>query len=82
MYSFYKQFIMSKAPIDIMMESVDWIKTDYQPTGEEKLPYVTHEGVLDIAGFKLRCYQLSTGDRVLDGGDVSNFFGIDSPNTF
>lgn len=30
-----------------------------------QLPKATHQGVVDIAGFKIRCYNLDTGERVL-----------------
>lgn len=31
----------------------------------KKIPQATHQGVVDIAGFKIRCYNLDTGERVL-----------------
>jgi len=31
----------------------------------KKTPLATHQGVVDIAGFKIRCYNLDTGERVL-----------------
>ncbi len=36
--------------------------------------YVTHSGVVDIGGVKLRCYILSDGKRIFDADDVHNFF--------
>ena len=30
-----------------------------------KIPKATHQGEVDIAGFKIKCYNLDTGDRVL-----------------
>jgi len=32
---------------------------------KEKLPQATHEGIIDINGIKITCYNLDTGDRVL-----------------
>ncbi|HZX58977.1 MAG TPA: P63C domain-containing protein [Mucilaginibacter sp.] len=32
---------------------------------KEKIPKATHQGEVDIAGFKIKCYNLDTGERVL-----------------
>lgn len=40
----------------------------------DSLPYVTHEGELDIAGIKLRVYLLSDGRRVTKKEDLARFF--------
>lgn len=37
--------------------------------------YATHEGVLDIAGHKLRCYILNTGERIFNAEDVEKLLG-------
>lgn len=42
--------------------------------------YATHQGVLEIAGFKLKAYRLNDGQRVFDCDDVEAFFdgmGVD-----
>lgn len=59
-------------PIDIMMEGVDWQKTDNDATVAGL--YATHSGVLEIGGFKLRCYRLNDGMAVFDADDVEKFF--------
>lgn len=67
---------MSKAHIESALDGVRWVAVASEPPeGSSDLPYVTHEGVLSIAGFDLRCYQLSDGQRVLDADDVRAFFG-------
>lgn len=38
------------------------------------IPYVTHQGVLDIAGFSLRCYRLNDGRAIIDRDDFHAFF--------
>lgn len=44
------------------------------------LPYTTHEGKIDLGGGRsIRIYQLSTGERVFDAGDVNAFFSGISP---
>jgi hypothetical protein len=37
--------------------------------------WATHSGVLDIEGFKMKCYVLSDGTRIFDKDDVEAFFG-------
>jgi hypothetical protein len=41
----------------------------------DDLPYATHEGALNVAGFEFKCYQLSTGERVIDEESIVRFFG-------
>lgn len=42
------------------------------------LPYVTHAGELEIAGKKIKCYVLSSGERVFDADDIEELFkGLD-----
>ena len=67
---------MSKTPIEALLEQVDW-----KPTGgaaehqESDLPYATHEGIVKIGDMELRCYQLNTGQVILNADDVHKFFG-------
>lgn len=35
---------------------------------------VTHTGVLELAGHRLRCHVLNSGQRVFDAEDVEAFF--------
>lgn len=45
------------------------------PAGNpDGLPYPTHAGELRVGGHVLRVYQLNTGERVIDAGDVAAFF--------
>lgn len=59
-------------PVDMMFDGVAWVAAPpcASPDG---LPTVTHEGVLDLAGQKLRVLQLSTGQRIIDAGDLDAF---------
>jgi hypothetical protein len=59
------------SPIKSMLSNVVWQETGLQPNGD--LPYATHAGELDIAGTKLRCYRLNTGESVFDADDFSAF---------
>lgn len=55
-----------------LMANVVWTPCDVSPVGGELV--ATHEGVLNIVGVAIRCYQLSDGRRVLDGDDVERLF--------
>jgi hypothetical protein len=61
-------------PIESMLAGIDWQETPTQPVGD--LPYATHSGVLEIAGKRLRCYRLNTGQAIFDADDVNAFFDI------
>lgn len=66
--------------INAMMNRVKWKTyeaTEPVPQGEL---HATHEGILDFGGdVKIRCYQLSDGQRVLDAEDCYEFFGMPLP---
>lgn len=68
-----------KTPVEIMLDGLPWraVEPDVEPSIDSGLPTVTHEGVLKIGGFSLRCYQLSDGTRVFDADDITAFFGGD-----
>ena len=60
-------------PIDAMLNQIEWTESgEQQPSGE--LPHVTHSGVLEIAGARLRCYRLSDGRAIFDADDFNDFF--------
>lgn len=42
-----------------------------------KLPYITHEGVMEIGKKKLRCYVLNNGMRIFNAEDVESFFNVE-----
>jgi len=65
-----------KRPIDMVLDQLTWVPLVNGPDPDSTLPYATHEGVLDIMGHKLRCYQLNTGKRVFAEKDFLAFFGI------
>lgn len=67
------------APIDMVLNGLTWepVVRDIQPTDD--LPYVTHEGVFDFAGNKLRCYRLSNGKNVFNAEDFDKFLGMLNP---
>mgnify|MGYP006921463783 CR=1 FL=1 len=65
-------------PIDMMLDGIIWVAAEQEPgqngDNSDGIPYATHSGVLEIAGMKLRCYRLNTGQAVIDGGDLEAFF--------
>jgi len=63
------------APIHRLLDTLDWTPVDKPEGVDPDGLYATHEGVLEIGGARLRCYQLSDGQRVFDAGDVAEFFG-------
>lgn len=66
----------TSTPIDVLLDRVEWKAVELPPAHEFgtdevcDLPHVTHEGVLEFSGLKLRCYQLSTGQRIIDAEDL------------
>jgi hypothetical protein len=57
-------------PIDATLDALPWTVVENPDKGDGTLPYVTHHGVLTIAGLTLRCYQLSNGQRIFDADDL------------
>ena len=66
-----------KTPIETMMDGVEWKPIATAGDRPDDIPYSTHEGMLDIAGHKFRCYRLNTGQAVFHADDVREFFGIE-----
>lgn len=62
-------------PIDQIMNAVEWTPVEGQIIEDDGSPYATHHGMLRIAGFDLKCYQLNTRQRVIDAEDMERFFG-------
>lgn len=67
---------MAKKPIDILMDKVDWKESNYVPN-DENLPYVTHEGKLEIGEITLDVCVLSTGERIITSDSLEKAFGKD-----
>ena len=65
-------------PIEQMIDSV--VHPVEPPTEITDLPYVTHEGLLEVFDVKMKVYILSTGQRIIDKEDLEAFFGKDFIN--
>ena len=62
-------------PIEkMLLKNVEWVECENDSVKSGDLPYATHEGVLDIAGMKLRCYRLNTGQAIFNSDDMTDFF--------
>jgi hypothetical protein len=61
-------------PIDMMLNGVQWEASPKQEQTDPDMPYATHSGILEISGFKLRCYRLNDGRAVFEAGDLTEFF--------
>jgi hypothetical protein len=44
------------------------------PPSPGDLPFVTHEGVLEVAGHKMRVYRISDGRAIINQDDFHDFF--------
>lgn len=64
-----------KTPIELLLDGVQWQEVSQRDDNTDGLPWVTHEGVLEIAGAKLRCYRLNTGQAIFDADDVQDYIG-------
>lgn len=63
-------------PMDKLLDAVKWTPVEVCKPADnpDNLPTVTHEGILTIGDRKLRCYQLSSGQRIIDAKDLEDFF--------
>lgn len=65
-------------PIEMMLDGVQWQEIDHGAENDsDGLPFATHEGVLEIAGVKLRCYRLSDGRSIFNADDIAELFGLE-----
>jgi hypothetical protein len=72
---------MTKTPLDFLLDSISWIECPPpEEPSPEGLPYVTHEGVLQLGGYRLRCYVLSSGVRIIDAKDMEALFSPTTPS--
>lgn len=63
------------APIEMMLEGVTWVPAkEMREPGMDNLPFVTHEGELNLFGTKMRCYRLSSGQTVFNADDMEALF--------
>ncbi len=62
-----------KSPYDAIVDRVVFLPIENPAESKDGIPVATHEGVLEIAGFKVRVYQLSTGHRVIAEADMMAF---------
>ena len=66
----------ARSPMNYVLDGVLWEQAGGPQEDSADLPWVTHQGVVDFAGVRLRCYQLSDGQRVFDADDIEAAFGF------
>lgn len=81
---------LTQEQIEQGLRELKYMPVEKPNKGTGRLPYVTHEGVLQLGEFKIKSFILNTGDRVFDAEDfqafAKAFFGEDFvemiPKTF
>lgn len=65
-----------KQPIERLLDEVEWTAcSDQEPI--DGIPNVTYKGILSLGpDIKMRVYQLSDGQRVIDAEDMKQFLGF------
>lgn len=58
------------APLDTLLDRVDWQPLPTETDNGDGLPHATHKGVLTIGAVKLECYVLNDGRRVFMGDTI------------
>ena len=70
-----------KTPMDHILDQLEWKKVQCDENSNDDIPYVTHEGIIKLPFgdelIKLKVYQLSDGNRVIDENDLNKLFGIE-----
>jgi hypothetical protein len=62
-------------PIEQLIETVEFKEVEKNGSNNsEGLPYVTHEGTLDINGIKINVVQLNTGQRIIPQEEFEKIF--------
>lgn len=62
-------------PFDRLFDTLEWKPLPEWAQEADEIPHATHEAILEIGGRQLRVYQLNNGMRVINAGDLQEFFG-------
>ncbi len=65
---------MSKSQIEVILDKLEYTPTGAQPN-KEGLPYVTHEGVLQIGDTSIKVCVLNTGQRIIPTDELERILG-------
>lgn len=65
---------MKNRALELLLDMVAWEDCARPVNNGDNLPYPTHKGILHVGGSGLRCYQLNTGERIIDADDMEAFF--------
>lgn len=69
---------MAKSPIESMLDNIEYTPTNAEPN-KEGLPYVTHEGIMQIGDVSLKVCVLNTGKRIIPQDELEKVFGAFIP---
>lgn len=61
-------------PIETILDKLEYIPTNASPN-KEGLPYVTHEGTLQLGEISIRVCVLNTGQRIIPSDELKRVFG-------
>jgi len=65
---------MSKLPIDILLDQVEWKPITVRQDLSDEMPYATHQGILKVGDIEMEVVQLSNGMRVIPEQSLIKFF--------
>jgi hypothetical protein len=60
-------------PFDKLFDEAEWKPTGNDGVSPDGIPYATHEGIIRLGGFELKCARLSTGQTVIDSDSLKRF---------
>lgn len=62
--------------VSTMLDKLTWEVVAQPDTNPDGIPFVTHEGILDLCGLKIRVVQLNTGERIFPEEEIAKLFGV------
>lgn len=65
---------MAKTPIEAILDKLEYTPTNAEPN-KEGLPYVTHEGTLQLGEISIKVCLLNTGRRIIPEDELKRAFG-------
>ena len=68
-----------KTPTEQMLDTLDYTPTNDKPN-KDGLPYVTHEGILQLGEISIKVYVLNTGQRIIAEEEMEKVFGLFKPS--
>lgn len=63
-------------PIEKLIQNIVMTKVDMPTKFQKDMPYVTHEGILELGEIKIKVFQLNTGLRVIPEKELERVLKI------